>query len=41
MGLKDKNGVDIKDIWKDNIESYLGLMIHGFPNLFMVYGPQG
>jgi hypothetical protein len=41
MGLKSKDGVDIKDIWAQEISSYLGMLIHGFPNAFMVYSPQG
>jgi hypothetical protein len=41
MGLKNKDGVDIKDIWGQEIASYLGMMINGFPNAFMVYSPQG
>ncbi|KAF2477733.1 FAD/NAD(P)-binding domain-containing protein [Lindgomyces ingoldianus] len=40
MGLKNKDGVDIKDVWKDGVKTYLGMMIHGFPNAFMVYSPQ-
>ena len=40
MGLKSKDGVDIKDIWADGVRTYLGMMIHGFPNAFMVYTPQ-
>lgn len=41
MGLKNKDGVDIKEIWKDGLTTYLGLSIHGFPNAFMVYSPHG
>lgn len=41
MGLTNKDGVDIKDIWGDEISSFLGMLIHGFPNAFMVYSPQG
>lgn len=40
MGLKSKDGVDMKDIWSGQISSFLGMMIHGFPNAFMVYSPQ-
>ncbi|OAL39669.1 hypothetical protein AYO20_01066 [Fonsecaea nubica] len=41
MGLCDKHGVDIKNIWsKDGINTYLGMMVRGFPNCFMVYSPQ-
>jgi cation diffusion facilitator CzcD-associated flavoprotein CzcO len=40
MGLKSKTGVDVKDVWKNGVKTYLGMMIHGFPNAFMVYSPQ-
>ncbi|OAK94799.1 FAD/NAD(P)-binding domain-containing protein [Phaeosphaeriaceae sp. SRC1lsM3a] len=40
MGLKSKDGVDIKEVWKDGVRTYLGMMFHGFPNAFMVYSPQ-
>ncbi|CAE6999273.1 hypothetical protein PTNB73_03887 [Pyrenophora teres f. teres] len=40
MGLKDKDGMDIRDVWKDGVRTYLGAMVHGFPNAFMVYSPQ-
>ena len=35
MGLKNKDGVDLRDIWKDGVSTYLGLTIAGFPNVFM------
>lgn len=41
MGLKNKDGIDIKDVWKDSIATYLGMLISGFPNAFMVYSPHG
>ncbi|PSN64773.1 FAD/NAD(P)-binding domain-containing protein [Corynespora cassiicola Philippines] len=40
MGLKSKDGVDIKDVWADGVRTYLGMMMHGFPNAFIVYSPQ-
>jgi cation diffusion facilitator CzcD-associated flavoprotein CzcO len=40
MGLKSKDGIDIKDVWKDGVKTYLGMMMHGFPNAFMLYSPQ-
>lgn len=40
MGLKNRHNVDIKDIWKDGLRSYMGMTFHGFPNLFMVYTPH-
>ncbi|KAH6988314.1 hypothetical protein BKA56DRAFT_477622 [Ilyonectria sp. MPI-CAGE-AT-0026] len=42
MGLKSKDGRDIKSIWsEDGIATYLGMTIRGFPNCFMSYSPQG
>lgn len=40
MGLKNKNGVELAELWKDGINTYLGIMMSGFPNLFMAYTPQ-
>ncbi|KAH9234480.1 hypothetical protein K456DRAFT_1948122 [Colletotrichum gloeosporioides 23] len=40
MGLRGKDGVDMKDRWKDGVWTYLGLMVRGCPNMFMIYGPQ-
>lgn len=33
MGLKSKDGVDLRDLWKDGVFTYLGLTIAGFPNM--------
>jgi cation diffusion facilitator CzcD-associated flavoprotein CzcO len=41
MGLKNKDGVDMKEVWNDGVLTYLGMTVHGFPNTFMVYSPQG
>lgn len=41
MGLKNKDGIDLREIWKDGVTTYLGLLVKGFPNLFMVYSPHG
>lgn len=35
-----RGGVDILDTWKDGPEAYLGTSIAGFPNLFMLVGPN-
>lgn len=40
MGLKSKDGVDLKDLWKDGVFTYLGLTVAGFPNMFMAFSPQ-
>lgn len=34
------NGADLKKRWANGPEAYLGMTVEGFPNLFMVYGPN-
>ncbi len=41
MGLCDVHGKDVKSRWADGVSTYLGIMMSGFPNLFMIFGPQG
>jgi cation diffusion facilitator CzcD-associated flavoprotein CzcO len=36
-----RHGQTVKDKWKEGARSYLGLMMEGFPNLFMTTGPNG
>lgn len=36
-----RNGVTVNDKWREGSRSYLGLMMEGFPNLFMTTGPNG
>lgn len=33
-------GADIRSAWADGPQTYLGMMVAGMPNLFMVTGPQ-
>jgi len=40
LNLSGVGGVTLKDAWKDGPQSYLGLMMSGFPNLFTVNGPS-
>ena len=40
IDVKGKNGVSIHDAWSDGPQAYLGISTHGFPNLFMLYGPN-
>lgn len=35
-----KNGVELKEAWKDGAESYYGISTQGFPNLFQLLGPN-
>lgn len=34
MGLKDTNGVELRERWADGTYSNLGMACHGFPNMF-------
>ena len=40
IDLCGAGGVRLKDKWKHGPETYLGLMIDGFPNLMMLMGPH-
>lgn len=40
MGIVGRNGLKLEDKWADGPHTYLGISIHGFPNLFIITGPQ-
>lgn len=40
IDLQGRNGQTIKQSWADGVHTYLGIMVSGFPNLFMITGPQ-
>ena len=40
VDITGANGVTLKDKWAEGPATYLGLMTTGFPNLFMITGPQ-
>ena len=35
-----KNGISLNDEWKNGPEAYLGTTVKGFPNMFMIVGPN-
>jgi cation diffusion facilitator CzcD-associated flavoprotein CzcO len=39
MNVTGLNGVTINEAWQEQIYSYGGIALPGFPNLFMLYGP--
>ena len=39
LNPKGRGGISLKERWRDRFHNYLGLMIAGFPNLFMIHGP--
>jgi len=40
MTITGSGGVDLNDEWRDGAHAYLGLSVSGFPNFFMLYGPN-
>ncbi|MEX1178546.1 MAG: NAD(P)/FAD-dependent oxidoreductase [Nitriliruptor sp.] len=38
--LVGRDGVDLNDAWRDGAEAHLGITVAGFPNLFLMYGPN-
>lgn len=39
IDTRGRGGVKLTDVWAQDITNYLGLQVHGFPNMFMVLGP--
>ena len=39
LGLIGKNGIRLEDFWRSGPQTYLGLAIPNFPNLFTITGP--
>ena len=40
MELKGRGGRSLRELWRDGAEAYLGVGVAGFPNFFMLYGPN-
>lgn len=40
MTIKGRDGLDLNDAWRSGAEAYKGISISGFPNLFVLYGPN-
>jgi 4-hydroxyacetophenone monooxygenase len=41
MEIRGRGGKRVEDLWqKDGARAYLGTMLPGFPNFFMIYGPN-
>ena len=41
INIVGRNGVSLRDQWREGPLTYLGVQSHGFPNLFTLAGPQG
>ena len=40
MDIRGRGGADLGTLWKVRPKTYLGMMAAGFPNFFMLYGPN-
>jgi cation diffusion facilitator CzcD-associated flavoprotein CzcO len=40
MTVTGAGGRDLRQEWRDGAEAYLGIAVSGFPNLFLLYGPN-
>ncbi len=40
MRVTGRNGIDLHEHWADGAEAHLGMTVAGFPNLFLLYGPN-
>src|SRR5215468_3535577 len=40
MAVTGLDGRRLQDAWQDGAQAYLGITISGFPNFFMLYGPN-
>lgn len=38
--IKGKNGLSLNDAWRNGAEAYLGTTVSGFPNFFLIVGPN-
>ncbi len=40
MAISGRGGEDLNDVWAERPEAYLGTTVSGFPNMFVLYGPN-
>lgn len=40
MRITGRGGVDLNQAWQGGAQAYLGMTVPGFPNFFMLYGPN-
>ena len=38
--IRGRDGVLLSDLWKGSMEGYKGTTVHGFPNMFLLVGPN-
>ena len=40
IDIRGVDGISLKDKWKDGPQTFLGILVDGFPNMLMVMGPH-
>ena len=40
IDLRGRGGRSLAEQWSDGVDTHMGMAVHGFPNLLMLYGPQ-
>ncbi len=40
VDVRGRNGQSLADTWNHEVQTQLGICMNGFPNLFMISGPQ-
>jgi cation diffusion facilitator CzcD-associated flavoprotein CzcO len=40
IDIRGVDGVRLKDVWNDGPQTYLGVLVEGFPNMLMAMGPH-
>ncbi|MBM3666156.1 MAG: NAD(P)/FAD-dependent oxidoreductase [Actinobacteria bacterium] len=40
MRIEGLGGCELNEVWAERPEAYLGITVAGFPNLFVIYGPN-
>jgi cation diffusion facilitator CzcD-associated flavoprotein CzcO/acetyl esterase/lipase len=40
MEIHGRDGRDLNEVWREGVNAYLGMAVAGFPNLFVMYGPN-
>jgi cyclohexanone monooxygenase len=40
LDVSGEHGITLREVWRDGAHAYLGMAVPGFPNFFMLYGPN-
>jgi cation diffusion facilitator CzcD-associated flavoprotein CzcO len=40
VSIVGRNGIDLNDAWRDGFKAYFGMTVAGYPNLFLLVGPN-